>query len=127
MDELKLKPHKQPQPQQQQEEQQPQPQPQPPTKKVILLFGRGTVQYDQSKYTLIVLTGIQPHPLHQPEEWLEFVKSILRAFSIARVEEVVIAVERAQVPTLISLTRNNKKFRVAPAVVKDGKVFYPVV
>jgi hypothetical protein len=116
---------------------QPQPQPTQPhseaettgpsQKGVILLFGRGTVQYDQGKYVLIVLTPFQPHPVSQPGEWLKFVESFIRAFSISRAPEVVIAVERPQIPTVLALIgrmRNDKKFRIARVEVKDGKFVY---
>jgi hypothetical protein len=127
-EDLKFKPHK-PQPTQPQ----PQPtQPQPETgapepKGVILLFGRGTVQYDQGKYVLIVLTPFQPHPLRQPGEWLKFVESFIRAFSISRAPEVVVAVERPQIPTILALIgrmRVDKKIRPARVEAKDGKLTY---
>jgi hypothetical protein len=107
---------------------QPQPETTEPAQKgVILLFGRGTVQYDPGKFTLIVLTPFQPHPVSQPGEWLKFVESFIRAFSISRAPEVVLAVERPQIPTVLALIgrmRNDKKFRIARVEVKDGKLTY---
>ena len=99
----------------------------PAPKGVILLFGRGTVVYDQGKYTLIVLTPFQPHPVHQPEEWLQFVESIIRAFLLSRAPQIVLAVERTQIPAVLALTgrlRTDKKVRPARVEVKDGKVVY---
>jgi hypothetical protein len=94
-----------------------------------LLFGRGTVVYDQGRYVLVVLTPFQPHPVQQPEQWLRFVESLLRAFSISRASEVVLAVEKGQIPTILALIgrmRNDKKFRIARVEVKDGKnVYFP--
>ncbi|MFZ8847781.1 MAG: hypothetical protein ACO2O4_00845, partial [Minisyncoccia bacterium] len=92
MADLQLKPHKttsQPQPDQ------PQPQPEtagPEPKGIILLFGRGTVVYDQGKYTLVVLTQFQPHPVQKPKEWIQFVETLLRAFLLSRVQKIVLAV-----------------------------------
>ena len=126
MADLQLKPHKtQPTTQ----PTQPEPEAETPAQKgVILLFGRGTVQYDQGKFNLIVLTAIQPHPLREAEDWLQFMEHILRDFSIARVKEVVVAVEKAQVPTayamISKLGRRKEKFHVARVEVKDGKFVY---
>ena len=130
MGELTFNPHKQPQPTTQSQPDQPEPEPEttgPAQKGVILLFGRGTVVYDQGKYTLIVLTPFQPHPIAQAEEWLTFAEHILRAFSIARVKEVVVAVEKAQIPAVLALSgrlRTHKKVRPARVEVKDGKFVY---
>jgi len=114
---------------------QPQPQPQPnqsettapAPKGVILLFGRGTVVYDQGRYSLIVLTPFQPHPVHQPEEWLHFVEALLRAFLISRAPQIIIAVEKTQIPAILALIgrlRTDKKVRPARVEVKDGKFVY---
>jgi hypothetical protein len=122
-DDLRLKPH---QPQDQPD--QPQPETAEPAQKgVILLFGRGTVQYDPGRFTLIVLTPFQPHPLSRPAEWLKFVESFIRAFSMSRAPEVVVAVERPQIPTILALIgrmRVDKKIRPARVEVKDGKFVY---
>jgi hypothetical protein len=126
MGDLTFKPHK-PQPQAQHDQPQPEAETTGPAPKgIILLFGRGTVVYDQGKYVLIVLTPFQPSPVHNPEEWLKFVEAFLRAFSISRAPEVVIAVERPQIPTILALIgrRNDKKFRIARVEAKDGKLTY---
>ena len=99
----------------------------PEPKGVILLFGRGTVQYDQGKYVLIVLTPFQPHPVNQPKEWLQFVETLLRAFLLSRAQKIVLAVEKAQIPAIlahIGRIRTDKKVLPARVDVKDGKFLY---
>jgi hypothetical protein len=111
---------------------QPQPQPEPETsrpgqKDVILLFGRGTVLYDQSKYVLIPLTPFQPHPLTDPKNWLLFLELVLRGFVISRAQKIIIAVEKPQIPTVLALIgrlRTHKKVLPARVEVKDGKILY---
>jgi hypothetical protein len=129
MGDLNLQPHK-PQP-----TAQPQPQPTQPEaettvpspKGIILLFGRGTVVYDPGRYILIPLTAFQPHPVHQPKEWVQFLETLLRAFLLSRAQKIVLAVEKAQVPTVLALIgriRTDKKVLPARVEVKDGKLTY---
>jgi len=111
---------------------QPQPQPQPETtspgqKGVILLFGRGTVVYDPGKYVLVPLTAFQPHPLNDPKNWLLFLELVLRGFLISRAQKIILAVEKAQIPTVLALIgrlRTDKKVLPARVEVKDGKLVY---
>ena len=133
---LQLKQHKaQPQPTPQPTPQPIQPtEPQPEAKStvpepkgIILLFGRGTVVYDPGRYVLVPLTAFQPHPLHEPKKWLRFVESVLRAFLISRVQKIILAVEKAQIPTVLALIgrlRTDKKVLPARVEVKDGKIVY---
>ena len=99
----------------------------PEPKGIILLFGRGTVVYDPSKYVLLPLTAFQPHPLNEPKKWLLFLESVLRAFLISRAQKIILAVEKAQTPAvlvLIGRLRTHKKVLPARVEVKDGKILY---
>jgi hypothetical protein len=128
MEDLTFKQHKPTQPQTQHDQPQPEAETTGPAPKgIILLFGRGTVVYDQGKYVLIVLTPFQPHPVHQPEQWLRFVESLLRAFLLSRAQKIVLAVEKAQIPAVLSLTgrlRTDKKVLPARVETKEGKFVY---
>jgi hypothetical protein len=99
----------------------------PEPKGIILLFGRGTVVYDPGRYILIPLTAFQPHPVHQPKAWVQFLETLLRAFLLSRAQKIVLAVEKAQIPTVLALTsrlRTDKKVLPARVGTKDGKLVY---
>jgi hypothetical protein len=124
---LSLKKHK-PQPQPQAQPEQPEPETTGPEPKgIILLFGRGTVVYDPGRYILIPLTAFQPHPLHKPKEWVQFLETLLRAFLLSRAQKIVLAVEKSHVPTVLALIgrmRTDKKVLPARVETKEGKFIY---
>jgi hypothetical protein len=86
------------------------------------------VVYDKGKYALFGFTSIQPHPVHQPEEWIQFVETLLRAFLLSKASQIVLAVERPQIPAILALIgrlRTHKKVRPARVQVgKDEKLEY---